>query len=68
MLQYKNTKKGGNALKNYIILLIAVIIIFAGIVLFTGFLGNQFGKTVELIVLIALAIVLLFLYIKSKRS
>ena len=55
-------------MKNYIILLIAVIVIFAGIVLFTGFLGNQFGKTVELVVLGIVAVVLLVLYIKSKRS
>ncbi|MBR3786251.1 MAG: hypothetical protein IKJ77_07585 [Firmicutes bacterium] len=55
-------------MKNYLILFAAVILIFAGIVLFTGFLGNQFGKTVELIVLGIVAVVLLVLYIKSKRS
>ena len=55
-------------MKNYIILFIAVIAIFAGIVLFTGFLGNQFGNTVENIVLVILAIALFILYIKSKRS
>jgi hypothetical protein len=47
---------------------ITVIAIFAGIVLFTGFLGNQFGDTVENIVLVILAIVLFILYMKSKRS
>lgn len=55
-------------MKNYLILFIAVIVIFAGIVLFTGFLGNQFGKTVEMIILAVLAIVLLILYIQTKRS
>ena len=55
-------------MKNYIILFIAVIVVFAAIVLFTGFLGNQFGKTVENVVLAALAVVLFILYMKSKRS
>lgn len=55
-------------MKNYLILFAAVILIFAVIVLFTGFLGNQFGKTVELVVLGIVAVVLLVFYIKSKRS
>ena len=55
-------------MKNYLILFISVIVLFAVIVLFTGFLGNQFGKTVELIVLGVLAVILLVFYIKSKRS
>ena len=55
-------------MKNYLILFAAVILIFAVIVLFTGFLGNQFGKTVELIVLGLVAVILLVLYIKTKRS
>lgn len=55
-------------MKNYLILFVCVILIFAAIVLFTGFLGNQFGKTVELIVLGIVAVVLLVLYIQSKRS
>lgn len=55
-------------MKNYLILFATVILIFAVIVLFTGFVGNQFGKTVELIVLVIVALVLLVLYIKTKRS
>ena len=55
-------------MKNYLILFALVILVFAGIVLFTGFLGNQYGKTVELIVLGVVAVILLILYIKSKRS
>lgn len=55
-------------MKNYLILFAAIILTFAAIVLFTGFLGNQFGKTVELVVLGIVALVLLVLYIKSKRS
>lgn len=55
-------------MKNYLILFAAVILLFAGIVLFTGFLGNQFGKTTELIVLGVVAVILLILYIQSKRS
>ena len=55
-------------MKNYIVLFAVVILVFAAIVLFTGFLGNQFGKAVELIVLGIVAVALLILYIKSKRS
>ena len=55
-------------MKNYLILFVAVILVFAGIVLFTGFMGNHFGKTVELTSLGIIAVVLLILYIKSKRS
>ena len=55
-------------MKNYLILFAAIILFFAVIVLFTGFLGNQFGKTIELIVLGIVALILLVLYIKSKRS
>ena len=55
-------------MKNYFILFFIVIFAFAGIVLFTGFLGNQFGDAVENTVLVVLALALIRLYIKSKRS
>jgi len=55
-------------LKSYLIILICVLAFFGAIVLLTGFLGNHFGKPVEMVVLIITAIILLVLYIQSKRS
>ena len=45
-----------------------VIIVFALIILVTGILGQAFGKTVENIALIGIAIILVLLLIQSKRS
>ena len=60
--------KEDNTLKNYLILFFVVILAFAGIILFTGFLGDRFGESVENAVLVVLALGLIRLYIKSKRS
>ena len=55
-------------MKNYLILFFVVILAFAGIIFFTGFLGDRFGDSVENAVLVVLALALIRLYIKSKRS
>lgn len=47
---------------------LAVILIFAGIMVVTGLLGSTFGRTVENIALGVIAVILLVLLIKSKRS
>ncbi len=47
---------------------LAVIFIFAGIILVTGVLGSVLGRTAENIALGAVAIILVILLIKSKRS
>ena len=60
-------KKQQNFKVNLAIML-AVLLIFGGIILFTGILGAFFGKTVENIVLILIAAALVFLLLKSKRS
>lgn len=49
-------------------ILLAVLLIFGGIVLFTGFLGTFFSKTVENVVLVIIAAILAVLLYKSKRS
>lgn len=49
-------------------ILLAVLLIFGGIVLVTAFLGNLFGKTVETVVLVIIAAILAVLLYKSKRS
>lgn len=55
-------------MKKHLLIFITVILIFAVIVLITGFLGNQFGKPAELIGLSIVALILLVLYVKTKRS
>ena len=55
-------------MRNFLIIFIMVILVFAGIVLFTSFLGMQFGKAAEMTGLTLAAVILLVLYIKSKRS
>lgn len=45
-----------------------VLAIFAGIVLFTGILGNFFGRKAENVVLIIIAVILAVMLYKSKRS
>ena len=49
-------------------ILIIVLAIFAAIVLFSGILGNFFGKKAENIVLIIIAVILAVMLYKSKRS
>ncbi len=55
-------------MKNYLIIFVLVIALFAAIVLFTGFLGNHFGKTAETGALVVIAGVLIAMLIQSKRS
>lgn len=49
-------------------IIIVVLAIFAGIVWFTGILGNFFGRSAENIVLIVIAVILAVMLYKSKRS
>ncbi len=51
-----------------IAIILIVLAIFAAIVLFTGILGNFFGKKAENIVLIIIAVILAVMLYKSKRS
>ena len=63
----KETGKQGKLL--WILLLAIVLAVFAGIVLFTGFLGKQFGETAENAALTVIALVLaLLLYITHKQK
>ncbi|MGC2872900.1 hypothetical protein ACPW7J_07300 [Ihubacter sp. rT4E-8] len=52
----------------WLLLLVVVLAIFGGIVLFTGFLGNQFGKTAENITLSIIAVILAALLYWSKKK
>lgn len=60
-------KKTGRFKINLAIYL-GVFLVFAAILLVTGILGQVFGKTVENIALIGIAIILVLLLIQSKRS
>lgn len=47
---------------------LAVIIAFLGIISFTDLLGNIFGKSVEIIVLVIIALFLSFLLWKNNKA
>ncbi|MGN0659443.1 MAG: hypothetical protein ACI4LA_07545 [Emergencia sp.] len=53
--------------KASVIIVLAVMAVFLVIVSFTGFLGNQFGKTAENAVLILIALILGVMFIRSKK-
>lgn len=61
-------QKRGLARKASIGILLVVFFLFAGVVLFTGFLGNLFGKTAENIALGIVAVFLILLLYKSRKS
>lgn len=53
----------------WFLLLVIVLAVFCVIVLFTDFLGNQFGKTAENMVLTVIAVILaVLLYISHKQK
>lgn len=63
----KEVRKQGKLL--WILLLAIVLAVFGGIVLFTGFLGNQFGETAENAALAVIALILAaLLYITHKQK
>lgn len=62
----ENPKKGRLV---WILLLAIVLAVFGAIVLFTDFLGNQFGETAENIVLTVIAVILaILLYLTHKQK
>ena len=46
---------------------VITMVIFTVIILFTSFLGDHFGKSAEMTVLVIVALVLAYLLYKSKR-
>lgn len=61
-------QKRGLARKASIGILLVIFLIFAAVVLFTGILGNIFGKATENIALGAVAVFLILLLYKSRKS
>lgn len=54
--------------KANLVIMLTVLLLFGGIILFTGVLGDYFGKTTENIALCIIAGILAVLLYKSKRS
>lgn len=69
MDQDKDKESGKQAKLLWILLLAIVLAVFGAIVLFTGFLGKQFGETAENAALIVIALILaVLLYITHKQK
>lgn len=64
----QETADRSKGVKLGIAVFLAVLLIFAGILVITGALGSVFGKAAENIALGVVAVILVFLLIKSKRS
>lgn len=70
--EYEEKQKDANP-KNgrlvWILLMVIILAVFGAIVLFTDFLGNQFGETAENIVLAVIAAILaILLYATHKQK
>ena len=61
----KNAEERGQTAV-HAVLIVILLCVFGIIVLFTGFLGNLFGKAVENIVLIVIAAILALLLLRKK--
>ncbi len=69
MDQDKDKESGKQGKLLWFLLLAIVLAVFGGIVLFTGFLGKQFGETAENAALIVIALILaVLLYITHKQK
>ncbi|MCI9639571.1 hypothetical protein AALA22_04775 [Anaerovoracaceae bacterium 41-7] len=64
----RTEQKEAGRFKVNLAIYLGVFLVFALIILVTGILGQAFGKTVENIALIGIAIILVLLLIQSKRS